>query len=164
MYKRKTGKSSFKSKKEVSTSHPLELIHMDLYGPMRIQSRGGNKYVFVIVDDYSRYTWTIFLGSKDEVFDEFVNWLHVVENQLGLKLKSIRTDHGTEFENSQFLSLCRTKGINHNFSAPRTPQQNGVVERKNRTLEDMTRTMLIASGLPRNVWAEALNAVYYVLN
>lgn len=76
----------------------------------------------------------------------------------------MRSDHGTEFENNKFDEYCREHGMDHNFSAPRTPQQNGVVERKNRTLEDMARTMLIASGLPRNFWAEAVNTACYVIN
>ena len=76
----------------------------------------------------------------------------------------LRSDHGIEFENSSFIDYCNEHGVEHNFSAPRTPQQNGVVERKNRTLEDMRRTMLIASGLARNFWAEALNTSCYIIN
>ena len=76
----------------------------------------------------------------------------------------LRSDHATEFENSCFIDFCSEHGVEHNFSTPRTPQQNGVVERKNRTLEDMTRTMLIGSGLARNFWAEALNTSYYIIN
>ncbi|CAM8900385.1 unnamed protein product [Rhodiola kirilowii] len=162
-----TGKqlrTSFTSKQSVSTSGPLDMIHMDLCGPVNTVSRGGNRYILVIVDDYSRYTWIIFLGSKDETYTEFLAWLKLIENKLSKKLVSIRTDNGTEFQNSQFLSLCRTGGIYHNFSAPWTPQQNGVVERKNRTLEDMPRTMLIASGVPKGFWAEAVHAASYILN
>ncbi|CAM8880722.1 unnamed protein product [Rhodiola kirilowii] len=116
-----TGKqvrTSFKSKQSVSTSGPLDMIHMDLYGPVNVVSCGGNMYILVIVDDYSRYTWTIFLSSKDETYSEFVSWLKLIENKLSKKLVSIHTDNGTEFWNSQFLSLCRTARIDHNFSAP----------------------------------------------
>ena len=156
--------SSFKLKKMVSTTKPLELIHMDLCGPMRIQSRSGKKYVLVIVDDYSRFTWVIFLASKDETFNEFVAFAKKIQKISGHSIVHLRSDHGTEFENSRFDEFCRENGMNHNFSAPRTPQQNGVVERKNRTLEEMARTMLIASGLPRNFWAEAVNTACYILN
>ena len=76
----------------------------------------------------------------------------------------LRSDHGTEFENLSFINYCNEHGVDHNFSAPRTPQQNEVVERKNRTLKDMTRIMLVASGLPRNFWAEALNTSCYIIN
>ncbi|CAM8994349.1 unnamed protein product [Rhodiola kirilowii] len=162
--KGKQTRSSFHSKNVVSTHKAFELIHMDLCGPMRVQSRAGNRYVFVIVDDYSRYTWVIFIRSKDEVFDSFKTWVKLVKRRFGEKLKSIRTDHGTEFDNGLFVDFCKDQGIDHNFSAPRTPQQNGVVERKNRTLEDMTRTMLLENSVARNFWAEAMNAACHVLN
>src|SRR6187397_971030 len=148
----------------VSTKRPLKLIHMDLCGPMRIQSRSGKKYVMVIVDDFSRFTWVFFLVSKDETFDEFVAFVKKERRRTGNHLIHLRSDHGTEFENSKFDEFCNEYGTDHNFSAPRTPQQNGVVERKNRSLEEMARTMLIASGLPRNFWAEAVNTACYILN
>ena len=133
------------------------MLHIGLCGPMRIMSREAKRYVCVIVDDYSRFTWTLFLASKDETFEKFVSFLKKVEKRVGHSLVCLRSDHGTEFENSRFIDFCSECGVEHNFSAPRTPQQNGVVERKNRTLEGMTRTMPIASGLARNFWAEALN-------
>ncbi|CAH9079864.1 unnamed protein product [Cuscuta europaea] len=160
----KQSRSSFKTKNFVSTSKPIELIHMDLCGPMSVRSRGNKEYVLVIVDDFSRFTWTIFLASKKDTFNEFVVFVRKIEHQTGLHLIKIRSDHGTEFDNSLFEEFCKERGIDHNFSAPRTPQQNGVVERKNRTLEDMTRTMLISSGLARNFWAEALNTACYIIN
>ena len=132
-------RSSFKPKDMVTTSKPLELIHMDLCGPMRTQSRSGKQYVFVIVDDYNRFTWTLFLISKDEAFDEFVSFANKIQKSSNNQLVTIRSDHGREFENSSFINYCNEHGISHNFSAPRTPQQNGVVERKNRTLEEMAR-------------------------
>lgn len=103
--------------------------------------------MFVIVDDYSRFTWVIFLRSKDEVFSQFSQMVPLLDKSLSNPLQAVRSDHGTEFENRDMLTFCREKGISHNFSAPRTPQQNGVVERKNRTLEDMAITMLISIGL-----------------
>ncbi|CAM8892868.1 unnamed protein product [Rhodiola kirilowii] len=157
-------RSSFHSKNVVSTLKAFEFVHMDLCGPMRVQSRVGNRYVFVIVDDYSRYTWVIFIRSKDEVFESFKTWVKLVEHRFAEKLKSIRADHGTEFDNGLFIAFCTDQGIDHNFLVPRTPQQNGVVERKNRTLEDMTRTMLLENSVARNFWAEAMNAACHVLN
>ena len=137
---------------------------MDLCGPMRVQSRGGKIYVFVIVDDYSRFTWTLFLATKDETFTMFEVFAKLVQKKFNKEIISIRSDHGLEFENSQFLQFCTTNGIEHNFSTPRTPQQNGVVERKNRTLEDIARTMLISSKLPKFYWAEAVNTGCYLIN
>ena len=138
----KQTKSSFKTKKKVSTSRPLELIHMDLVGPARVKSLGGNLYALVVVDDYSRFTWTMFLASKQDTFDAFVVLAKKVQNERELKITAIRTDHGGEFENHSFSELCEQNDIEHNFSAPRTPQQNEVVERKNRVLTEMARSML----------------------
>ena len=120
--------------------------------------------MFVLVDDYSRYTWTLFLPSKDKVFEEFQVLISLLEKSLDTSLMAIRSDHGSEFQNASFLEYCRKKGITHNFSAPRTPQQNGVVERKNRTLESMSRTMMISNKVPRHFWAEAVNTACYILN
>ncbi|RVW69235.1 Retrovirus-related Pol polyprotein from transposon TNT 1-94 [Vitis vinifera] len=114
---------------EILTSKPLELLHMDLMGPIRTESLGGKKYILVMVDDYSRYAWVAFLRDKSEAFINF---------------KDI--------------------GIKHEFSAPRTPQQNGVVERKNRVLQEMARTMLNQYELPTHFWAEAINTAYYTSN
>ena len=116
------------------------------------------------MDDYSRFTWTLFLASKDETFDKFTAFFKKVEKRVGDSLVFLRSDHGTEFENSRFIDFCSEHGVKHNFSAPRTPQQNGVVKCKNRTLEYMTGTMLIASGLPRNFWAKALNTSCHIIN
>ena len=146
---------SFKTKKTISTSRPLELLHIDLCGPMRTRSLNHSRYVLVIVDDFSRFTWTEFLQSKEDTFEQFEALMKRTQRKLGQQLVSIRSDHGTEFENSQFLGFCTENGISHNFSTPRTPQQNGVVERKNRTLEEMTRTMLLSSSLPQRFWGRS---------
>ena len=143
-------KSSFQPKKVVRTTRPFELVHMDLCGPMHVQGRKGHSYVFVLVDDYSRYTWTIFLKFKNETFEEFEILVKQVQNKINHQLVSIHSDHGSEFDNVSFVTYCNDHGVTHNFSAPRTSQQNGVVERKNRTLEEMARTMLLESGLPQN--------------
>ncbi|WP_251363026.1 DDE-type integrase/transposase/recombinase, partial [Escherichia coli] len=124
----------------------------------------GKQYAMVIVDDFSRYTWVLFLGSKDESFMLFQKFHRKVQNESGLQIISIRSDHGREFENQQFSDFCDNFGINHNFSAPRTPQQNGVVERKNRTLIEMARTMIIESGLPKSFWAEAVQTACFIIN
>lgn len=115
-------KSSFKSKQFGSTSKPPDLLHIDLCGPMRVVSRGGKQYVLVIVDDYSLFMWTLFLSSKEEAFEIFHIFLKKVEKKVGHQLISIRSDHGTEFENSKFTEFCDKQGVDHNFSAPRTPQ------------------------------------------
>ncbi|XP_070045987.1 uncharacterized protein [Nicotiana tomentosiformis] len=157
-------RSSFKTKNEVSTSRPLDLLHMDLCRPMRVPGRGGKKYIFVIVDDYSRFTWTLFLRTNDETFPVFVAFVKQIQVNISHNIVSIRYDHGTEFDNVKFDEFYVKNGISHNFSAPRTPQQNGVMERKNRTLEDMARTMIIDSGVTKGFWAEAVNTTCYLVN
>nr|GEU85042.1 retrovirus-related Pol polyprotein from transposon TNT 1-94 [Tanacetum cinerariifolium] len=143
MMRRKQAHASHKAKNVVSTSRYLELLHMDLFGPFVVWSYGGNGYTLVTVDDYSRYTWTRFLKDKTEAFDQFERFSRKIQNQLGCLIVSIRINHGREFDNEvQFREFCNANGLTHNFSAPRTPQSNGMVERKNRTLQEMSRTML----------------------
>jgi len=89
---------------------------------MRITSTGGKRYVLVIVDDYSRFTWTFFLASKDESFEKFLVFLKRTEKRVGHSLISLRSDHGKEFENLRFIDYCNEKGVDHNFSTPRTPR------------------------------------------
>ena len=157
-------KSSFKPKNVVSTTKPLELIHMDLFGPSQIQSLGGNYYGFVLVDDFTRFTWTLFLRAKSDVYKSFKKFAKLIQNQLSLKIVTIRSDHGGEFENTKIDAFCDKFGIDHQFSAPRTPEQNGVVERKNRVLVELARTMLKESKVPTYFWADAVNTACYVIN
>lgn len=112
---------SFKSKNVISTSRPLELIHMDLFGPYRTKSLGGNYYGFLLVDDYSRFTWTILLHTKDENFSAFKHFAKLSQNKINSKIVTIRSDHGWEFQNHLFVDYWDTDDIEHNFSAPRTP-------------------------------------------
>ena len=143
-------KTSFKSNDVVSTSRLLQLLHMDLFGPTRTLSLGRKKYGYVIVDDYSRYTCVYFLANKHESFKVFEIFCKRVQNEKGFFISCIRSDHGTKFENVEFRSFYEKNGIFHNFSSQRTPQQNGVVERKNRTLQEMARTMLYENSVLNN--------------
>ncbi|GKC42167.1 retrovirus-related pol polyprotein from transposon TNT 1-94 [Tanacetum coccineum] len=162
---RKQAHASHKAKNIVSTTRCLELLHMDLFSPSAVRSYRGNRYTLVIVDDYSRYTWTRFLKDKTEAFDQFEIFSKKIKNQLRCTIVSIRTDHGREFDNEvQFREFCNANGITHNFSAPRTPQSNGVVERKNKTLQEMSRTMLNEQSLPQKFWCNAVDTSTYILN
>ena len=114
-------RNSFKSKNLVSISRPLELLHVDLFGPMDVFSMGGKSYGFVIVDDYSRFTWVYFLTHKDEALHTFIRHCKKVQNEKGLTLINVRSDHDGEFENHGFESFCNEHGYGHNFSDPRTP-------------------------------------------
>ncbi|KAJ9552828.1 hypothetical protein OSB04_016873 [Centaurea solstitialis] len=160
----KIKKSSHKQKVEHSTTKPLQLRHMDLCGPMHVQSINGRKYVLVIMDDFSRYTWVNFLRSKDGASEIIISFIRNVQVRLQLPVQMIRTDNGTEFKNHTLGSFLDFVGITHTFSAPRTPQQNGVVERKNRTLVEAARTMLASSKLPLHFWAEAIASAYFTQN
>ena len=122
---------------------------MDLLEPTRTTSLGGNIYALVIVDDFSRYTWILFLAAKDETFKTFKRHYKRITNLKDQSIIFIRNDHGSEFENQFFDHFYSKHEIDHNFFAPRTPQQNGVIERKNRTLEEMARTMLCEKNLSR---------------
>ncbi|GJX27055.1 retrovirus-related pol polyprotein from transposon TNT 1-94 [Tanacetum coccineum] len=138
---------------------------MDLFGPSAIKSYGGNLYTLVVVDDYSRYTWTRFLKTKNEAFEKFEILSRKSQNQLGSSIIAIRTDHGREFDNEvQFGAYYDAQGITHNFSAPRTAQSNGVVERKNRTLQEMSRTMLNEQSIPQKFWCNVVDTSIYILN
>ncbi|GJW72057.1 retrovirus-related pol polyprotein from transposon TNT 1-94 [Tanacetum coccineum] len=162
---RKQAHASHKAKNMVSMTRCLELLYMDLFGPSAVRSYGGNLYTLVILDDYSRYTWTRFLKNKTEAFDQFEIFSKKIQNQLGCTIVLIRTNHSREFDNEvQFGEFCNSNGITHNFSAPRTPQSNGMVERKNRTLLEMSTTMLNEQYLPQKFWCNVVDTSTYILN
>ncbi|CAA7043509.1 unnamed protein product [Microthlaspi erraticum] len=130
---------------------------------MQVESIGGKRYVFVLVDDYSRYTWVRFIRDKSDTMASFKIWALQVITEKG-SLKRIRSDHGGEFQNEVMTKFCNEQGIAHQFSAPRTPQMNGVVERKNRTLQEMARAMIHGGNIPVKFWAEAINTACYIIN
>nr|GFA22915.1 hypothetical protein [Tanacetum cinerariifolium] len=152
----KAKRSSFKSKAVPSSKGRLNLLHMDLCGPMRIASINGKKYILVIVDDYSRYTWTLFLHFKDETPEVLKDFLMMIQRNLQASVIIVRTDRGAEFLNKTLNAFFKEEGIEHQTSTTRTPKQNGVVKRRNRTLVEAARTMLSASQLPLFFWAEAI--------
>ncbi|KAJ9536231.1 hypothetical protein OSB04_un000597 [Centaurea solstitialis] len=162
--KGKQTRASFKSKQISSISSPLQLLHMDLFGPVNVQSIAGKKYTLVIVDEYSRYTWVFFLRSKSDAPEEIILFVRKMERLNNLTVRSIRSDHGTEFKNSTLETFFDQKGISQNFSSVRTPQQNGVAERRNRTLIEAARSMLSEANLATQFWAEAVNTACYTQN
>ncbi|KAM2204349.1 hypothetical protein ACFX1S_023996 [Malus domestica] len=160
----KQTKSAHSPKNFISTSQPLQLMHMDLVGPVQTESLGGKKYILVLVDDFSRYTWVAFLHDKSEAFKSFHILCIKIQTERNDVVIRIRTDHGTEFDNASFSNFCEKHGIQHEYSAPITPQQNGVVERKNRVLLDMARVMINASNMAKYFWAEAISTACYTAN
>nr|GEY32150.1 putative ribonuclease H-like domain-containing protein [Tanacetum cinerariifolium] len=162
--KDKQHRASYKTKPVSSASQPLQRLHMDLFGPTFIKSLNKKSYCLVVTDDYSRFTWVFLLATKDKISPILKTFITGIENQLSLKVKIIRSDNGTEFKNNDLNQFCGMKGIKREFSVPRTPQQNRIAERKNRTLIEAARTMLADSLLPIPFWAEAYNTACYVQN
>jgi transposase InsO family protein len=138
---------------------------MDLVGPARVCSAGGKWYVFVIMDDYSCYAWVFFLADKGETFGFVRDLILRLKNERqGDAIRAINSDHGSEFKNSYFQAFCCDLGLEHQFSSPYVTCQKGVVERKNRSLCEMARTMLDEHRTPRRYWAEAVNTACHVGN
>ncbi|KAM0008922.1 putative RNA-directed DNA polymerase [Helianthus debilis subsp. tardiflorus] len=145
-------------------SRPLELVHADLCGPITPQTKGGNRYFFLIVDDFCRYMWVYLLKSKDEALSKFKNFTTEVKKHKSWKIGTIRTDRGGEFTSKAFDQFCDDEGIKHQLTAPYTPQQNSVVERRNRTVMEVTRSLLKTMALPEFLWGEAVRQTVYLLN
>ncbi|XP_031268825.1 uncharacterized protein LOC116127306 [Pistacia vera] len=163
----KQTKFPHKSLSQLNTSCVLEFLHMDLMGPMQTESLGGKRYVFVCVDDFSRFSWVDFLREKSDTFEVFQNLikrLQVEQNCRVKKVVRIRSDHGKEFENTDFSSFCDSQGIWHEFSTPKISQQNEVVERKNRVLQEMARAMLNDKKILTRLWAKAINTACHIAN
>ncbi|KAI3813246.1 hypothetical protein L1987_17965 [Smallanthus sonchifolius] len=137
---------------------------MDLFGPTNVMSMGKKSYCLVITDDYTRFSWVYFLRTKDETAEILKSYILKAENQSNQKVKIIRCDKGTEFKNNTLNCFCESKGIERQYSAPRTPQQNGVAERRNIILIESARSMLADSKLPLTFWAEAVSTAFYVQN
>ncbi|GJR90940.1 putative ribonuclease H-like domain-containing protein [Tanacetum coccineum] len=163
-HKGKQHRASCKAKLERLITEPLHTLHMDLFGPTSVKSINHASYCLVITDDCTRFSWVFFLASKDETSGILQNFIRQIENQLSHRVKIIRSDNGTEFKNRDMLEFCGNKGIKQEYSNARTPQQNGVAERMNRTLIEAARTMLADSLLPTTFWAEAVSTACYIFN
>lgn len=142
----------------------LELIHTDVCGPMTKKSLGGASYYVSFIDDYSKKIFVYIIKKKSAVFDCFVKFKNLMENQLDKKIKIIRSDNGGEYINDSFKVFCEKHGIIHQKTCSSTPQQNGVSERFNRTIVEKARCMLFDARLPLTFWAEAVNTAVKVIN
>ena len=152
---------------------PLELIHTDICGPFRTQTICGNVYYITFIDDYSRYSYVYLLSEKSQALQAFQIYKAEVEKQLDKKIKTVRSDRGGEFygryteagqQKGPFALFLQEHGIKAQYTTPYNPQQNGVAERKNRTLLNMVRSMMCTTGLPRFLWGEALRTANYICN
>ncbi|GKE80699.1 retrovirus-related pol polyprotein from transposon TNT 1-94, partial [Tanacetum coccineum] len=149
----KSKKKPHKPKSEDTNQEKLYFLHMDLCGLMHVTSVNGKKYILVIVDDYSQFTWVKFLRSKDEAPDFIIKFLKMIQVRLQVTVRRIRTDNGTEFANQTLREYYEKIGISHETYVARSPQQNGIAERRNRTLIEAARTMLIYAKAPLFLWA-----------
>lgn len=153
-----SGQASFNAKQV------LELIHGDICGPLEPATPAGNRYFFLLVDDFSRKMWVYMLKTKGEAFEAFKKFKVMVENKMEHKIKTFRTDRGGKFCSSVFNEFYEKSGITRHYTAPYTPQQNGVVERRNRTVVAMARSILKGMNMPLYLWGEAVRHSIYLLN
>ena len=142
----------------------MELVHTDVCSPMSVQARGGYEYFVTFTDDYSRYGFVYLMRQKSKTYDKFREYKAETENQLGVHIKQLRSNRGGEYLSREFKFYLTQEGIVSQLLAPGTPQQNGVAERRNRTLLDMVRLMLSYSSLPISFWGFALETATYLLN
>ena len=159
----KMSRASFPESRTRSTSI-LEIIHSDVCGPIEVESEGGNKYFLTFTDDFSKYTVVYFIQKKSEVCLKFQEYVAMMENKTGHKVKTIRSDNGGEYLSNEFTSYLKRMGISHELTNPYTPEQNGVSERYNRTVMEAARSMLYHGKIPLSFWAEAVSSAAYVRN
>eukprot|EP01018_Ginkgo_biloba_P020396 Gb_28242 [translate_table: standard] len=160
----KQHRDSFPVNRSWRAKAPLELVHADICGAIQTQSLGKNIYFLTFIDDLSRHTWIYFLKQKSEAFKCFKHYKTMVEKQSGYYLKVLRMDRGGEFTSREFSDYCNNHGIKRQLTTTYTPQQNGVAERKNRTIMEMAQSMLKSKNLPNDYWAEAVATTVYILN
>jgi hypothetical protein len=151
-------------KSESKSEGVLELIHSDVCGPMPSTSLSGYVYYVSFIDDYSRKTLVYFLKSKDELFGKFKEFKALIENISERKIEILKIDNGGEYTSNEFVRFSRDAGIKRELTTPYNHQQNGVVERKNKTIMEAMKTMIHDRDLPMHLWAEAARTIVYVQN
>jgi hypothetical protein len=144
--------------------HGLELVHTDLCGPITPASPSGEQYFLLVVDDHSRFMWLELLRCKSEAFERFKKVQRMAEAEGRCKLRAFRSDRGGEFNSTEFMKYCEELGVKHYTTAPYSPQQNGVVERRNQSVVEMARCLIKSMGMPSYFWAEAVTTAVYILN
>lgn len=162
--KGKMSRVPFPKKSLSETRQPLDLIHSDVCGPMRTQTPSGKRYVVTFIDDFSRFTVIQLLSHKSEVEGCIKQFIEMVKNKFGRKPKVIRTDRGGEYTGKQLGDYLKSEGIQSQLTAGYSPQQNGIAERKNRSIIEMARCMLLNANLPHTFWGEAVTAAVYIQN
>ncbi|GAU42845.1 hypothetical protein TSUD_387380 [Trifolium subterraneum] len=160
----KQTRKSFKSEIPSRARNQLEVVHSDVCGPFEVATLAGNRYFISFVDEFSRMMWIYLIKAKSESFDVFKKFKKKVEKESEKSIKIFRTDGGGEFTSNEFKQFLVDQGIEHEVTAPYTPQHNGLAERRNRTVLNMVRSMLREKSLPSFLWGEAASTTVYILN
>jgi hypothetical protein len=160
----KQHRKPFPQQSSFRASQGLEPVHADLCGKISPPTPGGKQYFLLVVDDHSRYMWVELLKNKDEALASFKKIKLQAKLEHGRKLKALRTDRGGEFNSNLFTVFCNETGIKHYTTTPYSPQQNGVVERRNQTVVEMARCLLKSKGMPSRFWGEVVVTAIFILN
>jgi len=158
----KQQRSSFKSRQQRATTRG-EVIHADLCGPMEVDSLDGARYFLCFTCNFIRYCIVYFLKEKSEAAAKIDKMVRLVSNLCDRSVKALQCDGGLEFNNSKVKSILKTQGVQLVITNPYTPEQNGCVEKTNRTVVDLARTMMVTRNMPNFLWTEAVNTAVYVL-
>ena len=156
-------KSSF-TRKAYTSKEILEIVHTNLCGPIEVQSYKGDKYIMLFVDDYSRMMTVMFLKHKFDAFQMFKWYLARVEKEIGKNLKCLRLERGGEFTSNEFEMFYNDRGIKRQTSTPRTSPQNGIAKRRNRSIMDYARTLMMEKNISLKYWREVVSTTIYTLN
>ncbi|KMQ86061.1 retrovirus-related pol polyprotein from transposon tnt 1-94 [Lasius niger] len=162
--KGKMSRLPFPKSSESKSKAPLDLLHTDVCGPMQVKTPGGKRYALTVIDDYSRFTHVYLLETKSSTKIALRKYIDLVSNKFNRKPKVIRSDRGREYIDKVFTEQLEKDGIQVQLTAPYSPQQNGVAERKNRSLMNMVRCMLDDAKLPDTYWGEAISTANYLQN
>jgi transposase InsO family protein len=160
----KQRRTSFPAAAKFRAQDLLDLVHGDLCGPITPATPGGCRHFLLLVDDHSRYMWVRLLSTKDEATAAVNDWQALVEKETGRVLRVLHTDNGGEFTSVEFGEWCAGRGVRRHLSAPYSPQQNEVVERRNQTVVAMARSLLKGRQVPAEFWGEAVVTAVYMLN
>lgn len=160
----KQQRESFPKKSLWKSANKLQLVHSDICGPITPTSNSNKRYILSFIDDFTRKTWIYLLSQKSETLAAFKSFKASVEKEAGANILCLRTDRGGEFNSNEFTKFCKEQGIRRQLTTAYTPQQNGVAERKNRTIMNMVRCMLDEKKMPKEFWAEAANWCIHILN
>lgn len=155
----------FPQQSSYRSGNPLELVSVDLCGPITPETQSGNRYFMLLIDDCTRFIWVYMLKSNDQALECFKNFKAKVEKEVGRSIKTLRSNRGGKFTSIDFANFCEKNAyISMQLTTLYIPQHNGIVERRNRTVMNMTRSLLKQMSIPHVFWAEGVRHSVYILN